>query len=80
MMQMAHMMVEDKVFSFPKTTKGPAYMPLLIILGFYFGKLAFPKDAEKQSLHDLEGSTATAVSRAQIHEIIKQSQRILLCF
>ena len=45
MMQMAPMMVEDKAFSFPKTTRGPVYVPLLIILGFHSGKLAFPKDA-----------------------------------
>ena len=55
-------------------------MPLLIILGFYFGKLAFPKDAGKQSLRDPEGSIAIAVSGAQLHKIIKQSQRIILCF
>lgn len=80
MIQMVHTMVEDKAFSFPKTIKGPAYMPLLIILGFYFGKLTFPKDAGRQSLHDPEGSTATTVSRAQTHKIRKQSQRIMLCF
>lgn len=75
---MAHMVAEEKAFSFPKTTKGPELPSSSECPRILFWKIGIPKGCWEAELA-LAGKQRRELTKEPRYATIQQSPRIVLC-